>query len=835
VSFSRASCHRALVVGLLSCPLLAAADPSRSTSGDLAAAHRTWLEEVDVLALDEELEAFADLKQDYQRQAFIERFWEVRDPYPETGLNEFLEAWQARREEALERFGGLDGARARTLLVAGPPREILSGVCQETLRPLEIWLYSAETGVPGGFSIVFVVQPGRSRDNYDHWSPGDGLETLASWRQSDVAGGGTILDQLARSCFRGGEVAEALARAADWQALAEKGGLLPAPSPEWVATFMARLTEVPAGSAALSASLSLSFPGRRQSRTVVQGMISIPREEAGKGVAGDQTTFSFLVDGEVLLQGRLFDRFRYRFDLPADDPGTDPLPLAIQRYLRPNEYTLILRVRDLNSQRYFREERTLQVPTVSSQRRPELEAVETTADLEEANQELARGDNSVRIAPPAERLHTDRLRVEAVARGEEIDKVQFVLDGRPVMSKKRPPFSIELDLGPAPLLHTVEAVALDADGNELSRDRIPINAGPHRFSVRLLAPLPGKQYDHSLRAHAEVDIPRGERLERLDFYLNETRLASLYQPPWVQPVLLPGNERITYVRAVAYLDDGNSTEDLVFINLPEGMAELTISFVELYTSVVDRRGQPVDGLVEENFVVLEDGIEQRLARFERVQDLSIHAGILLDSSTSMEGEIEQAVEGALRFFEGVIRPRDRAAVIVFNDQPTLAVPFTNDREVLAGGLANVVADGETALYDSLVYALYYFAGVKGKKALILLSDGEDSSSRHSFDDALGFARRSGVAIYAIAINLGPKDLIVRRQLQRLAQETGGEFFSITRAAELAVIYSTIEEELRAQYLLAYQSPQESSEEFRTVEVRVTQPDLEAKTIPGYYP
>jgi Ca-activated chloride channel family protein len=815
--------------------LAAATEPVALPLDDLSEIHRSWLEEVDLLASDDERQTFSSLKQDYQRDAFIERFWEVRDPYPETGLNEFLEVWQGRREQALERFGGLDGARARTLLVAGQPREILTGVCQEIFRPLEIWLYPAQAGVPGGFSVVFVVKTGRSSDNFDHWSPQEGLASLASWRPADITADRSTLDQLAEACLRGAEVVEALTRAVDWQTLSDPGGLLPAPSSEWVEAFVARLTEVPEGGEALPASLSITFPGRRQNRTVVQGMITVPREEAGTRAAGDTTTFSFLIDGEVLLQGRLFDRFRYRFDLPAGDPGTDPLPLAIQRYLRPNEYTLILRVRDLNSQRYFREERTVQVPTVSSQRQPELEAAEVDESLREANEELARGDYSLRIVPPAERLHTDRLRVEAVARGEEIDKVQFILDGRPVMSKNRPPFSVELDLGPAPLLHTVEAVALDADGNELARDRTPVNAGPHRFSVRLLAPRPGKQYDHSLRAQAEVDIPRGERLERLDFYLNETRLASLYQAPYVQPIMLPENERITYVRAVAYLEDGNSTEDLVFINLPGRMDELRISFVELYTSVVDRRGQPVDGLVEDNFVVLEDGIEQHLARFERVRDLSIHAGVLLDSSTSMEEELEQAVAGALRFFEGVIRPRDRAAVIVFNDQPTLVVPFTNDREVLAGGLANIVAEGDTALYDSLVYALYYFAGVKGKRALILLSDGEDSSSRHSFDDALGFARRSGVAIYVIAINLGTKDLMVRRQLQRLAQETGGEFFSITRASELAAIYSTIEEELRAQYLLAYQSPEETSDEFRTVEVRVNQPGLEAKTIPGYYP
>ena len=576
---------------------------------------------------------------------------------------------------------------------------------------------------------------------------------------------------------------------------------------------------------------------------VVQALITVPTDTAAVSTQGPEPSFNFLVDGEVLRQAKLFESFRYRFDIPSAEVGSDELPLIIQRYLRPNEYTLVVKVEDLNSHRVFRIEQKVQVPVVQTGRRPAVVAsapVEPVdravgADLQEANQPLVYGDHSLKILPPSGQLHTDRLRVETVTRGQDIAKVSFILNGKPVLAKTRPPYSVELDLGRAPRLHTLEAVAYDAEGSELARDRIPINAGPHRFAVRLLEPRPGRHYERSLRAWAEVDVPLGDSLDRLEFYLNETRLASLYQPPFVQPILIPEGQRITYVRALAVLADGNATEDVVFINTPANFDVLQIHFVELYTSVVDRRGRPVEGLSAEDFVVLEDGVEQELARFEKVTDLPIHAGIVLDTSTSMAEELREAVRGGLRFFESVIRPQDRAAVVVFNDQPDLRVPFTNKLDVLAGGLANLTAEGETALFDTLVYTLHYFAGLKGKRALILLSDGQDSASRHSFDDTLEFARRTGVAIYTIGINLAHRDVLVRSQLQRLARETAGHFFFIRRASELKSIYTRIEEELRTQYFLGYQSSGSSSDAFRKVEVRLKQTGLEAKTIPGYYP
>ena len=130
----------------------------------------------------------------------------------------------------------------------------------------------------------------------------------------------------------------------------------------------------------------------------------------------------------------------------------------------------------------------------------------------------------------------------------------------------------------------------------------------------------------------------------------------------------------------------------------------------------------------------------------------------------------------------------------------------------------------------------YFSGIQGKRALILLSDGQDVASRYSYEEALEFARRTGVAVYAIGLDLPQREFDVRNKLVRLATETGGHHFFIDGARHLDRVYERVQSELRSQYLLAYQSPQqEDGERFREVEVEVGKPGLEAKTVRGYYP
>ena len=381
---------------------------------------------------------------------------------------------------------------------------------------------------------------------------------------------------------------------------------------------------------------------------------------------------------------------------------------------------------------------------------------------------------------------------------------------------------------------TRSAPRRSARGEELASDELLLNAGPNRFRVRLISPSRGQRYKDSLRAEAAVEVPPQERIERVEFYLNEVRVATLFQPPFVQPIVLPNGTDLTYVRAVAYLPDGNSTEDLVFVNAPEIGEEVKIDFVELYAMALDRRGKPVDDLKREEVQVTEDGAAQDVRRFERVQDLPIHAGVLLDTSTSMTERMNEAVRSALAFFH-FLTPRDRGTVITFADRPTLKVPFTNNPEVLADGLANLTADGETAIHDAVIYALHYFSGLKGRRVLVVITDGDDTKSKYAFEETLDYARRTGVALYTVGVSLQSSNTMARSHLQKLADETGGRAFFIERAAELEHIYGQIQEELRAQYVISYQSSHPSGGDFRNVEIKVKRSGVELRTQKGYYP
>ena len=821
----------------------------------LSAAHAAWLVEVDLLLTIQERSAFLELSQDHQRVSFIEGFWRARDPFPQTDQNEFRDSWSNRLKMARDRWEQIDGMRAQVFLLAGPPRQILKNLCPEKLKPMEIWFYSGAGFDQTSFNLIFLGGWASGPRAFRLWSPAEGIGTLFTGLNQDFRSQSPTALELSKSCPRGFELHAALSGVRDWRQLVESGRLVPEPNSEWLTVFMARSTDLPTEATLMKASLDIKYPTRHQSRTVVQGLITVPRAEIESKSSEAGELYRLLVDGEVLRQHELFEKFRYRFDLPAGEVKGEQLALVLQRFLRPGEYQLILRVKDQNSSRFFRTERTLNVPLVDpaflaaktvdpsssapALARPDEPTEHDNSDLEqrleEANLGLEGSGRTITIQPPQEQLHTGTLRVEARTTGEGISKVSFRLNGRPVMSKLQPPYSVEIDLGHGPQIHKLEAVAYDSSGAELARDQVPINAGPHHFGIRLIEPTAGRTYRSSLRAQAEVDLPRGDVLDRVEFYVNESLIASLYQSPFIQPILLPQTKEITYVRTVAYLQSGHVAEDLVFINAPDNLDSLDVHFVELYTTVIDRRGKPVDGLESDQLVIREDGVPQQIRRFERVRDLPIHAGLLLDTSTSMSEELEEVEKAALRFFQHVLQPKDRAAVIVFNDAPELKVPLTNNLEVLAGGLAELDADGETALYDSLIYALYYFSGLQGKRAIILLSDGEDSSSRHSFDEALTFAQRSGTAIYSIGIGMGTKDIRVRGSLEKLARLTGGDAYFISSAAELEKIYERIENELRTQYLLGYQSTQGDSQDFRYIEVEATVDGVRTRTIPGYYP
>ena len=808
----------------------------------LSQKYKDWLLGVDVLISKEERSAFLTLQKDYQRDAFIERFWKERDPYPGSARNEFREDFNARMRESLSLFGRADDERTRVLLMNGPPLNRIVPDCRPSFVPMEVWHYRGSDNFGMEFILLFYQKWGKGP--YRIWDSSFGVEDLRETGVGSLAPSFGNVGGFFGDC---GEDADAVLAAVNF--IRSQGGQIGAfsffqrllrprvePPKEWVATFETYSTDLPEGAATFDARMELDYPGRNQSRSIMQVNMAVSVADLTAGSLADHSAYNLMLNGEVLREGQLFDSFRYRFDFPTPEVQGDQIPLVFQRYLRSGEYQLIVKVEDVNSGRFHRNERTIQVPQLQFEPPPEPEDPETARILAEANAAIRSGENTVRIAPLTGKWQTGLVRIDALTTGEGVSKVTFLLDDRPVLTKKSPPYNVELDLGDVPRSRVLRVEAYNDQETELASDEVMINSGPHRFAVRLEEPRKGKTYATSLRAQADVVLPEGEVCEKVEFYLNETLVSTLYQAPFIQPIVLPKNEFVAYVRAVAYTPDGNSTEDLVFINAPDNLEEIDVDFVELYTTVLDRQKRPVEGLTLADFTVTEDGASQEVLRFDMVRNLPIHVAVLLDVSASMEEELAESQTAALTFLEQAVTPKDRAAVITFNDHPNLTAKFTNDNTALAAGLAGIKAERGTALYDSLIFSLYYFNGINGQRAILLLSDGKDESSRFEFDDALEYARRAGVSIYAIGLKLSRKEGDARRALEKITEETGGRTFFIEDEAELAGIYTTIQRELRSRYLLAYQSSNTSgSKRFRTIEVDLAPSGLEAKTLKGYYP
>lgn len=806
---------------------------------------RQWLASVEKLISKEERIVFLELEKDYQRDAFIERFWKARDPYPKTGRNEARETWEARQRQVVELFGDANDERSQIFLLHGEPTARVVPRCSD-LYPTEVWFYSSQV-FHGGDTLILFYRP-FGLGKWRMWHPLDGIDDLA-------VSGRSSIQEIYNGCVDGDAVASALRFL---QQLGPNGvATLQAqlartaerPKGEWVASFQAYSTDLPAGIETFDAVVELAFPGRYQARTVMQVAVLAPVGALEPEMVGAFRAYDLLVTGELLKDEALHDSFRVQYKFPSTEVETQiaaaaagagardgaGLPLVFERRLRAGSYRMVLRVEDLGSGRMFRDERTIEVPRVDATPPPPVDA-ETARILEEANAAIRNGENTVAIAPLAGEWQTGLVRIDAMTTGKDIETVSFMLDGQAILTKRSPPFSVELDLGQVPEARTLRVEARDASGEEVAADQVLLNGGRHRFAVHMVEPRRGKHYTGSLRAEAQVQAPEGEGIAKVEFYLNETLVATLFQPPYDQPIVLPEHDMVAYVRAVAYTPDGNSTEDLVFVNAPENVESLDIDYVELYAAVLDGDKRPVEGLTEADFTVFEDGVQQEIARFEQVRNLPIHAAVMLDVSASMQTRLEAARSAALTFFEQAITPKDRATVITFNDHPNLAVTFTNDTTTLASGLAGLKAERGTALWDSLVFTLYYFNGVKGQRAVLLLSDGKDESSKFAWDDALEYARRAGVTLYAIGLDLPKHGLDARRKLGKLAAETGGRAFFIQDVSELGQVYEAIQRELRSRYLITYQSTNVTgSKAFRSIELMTAKRHLEVKSLRGYYP
>ncbi len=539
---------------------------------------------------------------------------------------------------------------------------------------------------------------------------------------------------------------------------------------------------------------------------------------------------------QALLEqdGKPFEDFRVRYRLEPPGEGV-PLALAVDRALRPGgTFLLRVEVTDEVSGRKTRLARGFRVPRepeeLPEQPVPDDVVVALGEDL--AAERIA-GRDSLVVVPPEQDVVLGLWRAEALVTGGRIQKVVFLVDGAVQLTRTRPPFTAEVRLAEFPREQVVRAEGYDAAGELVAADEVVVNQPRGALKVTILAPGRGVRVTGRTLAKAEVSVPDGTRVRTVEFRVNDETVATLERPPWQAEIDVPGGPGIVYFSVVAVLDDGARAEDTRFLNAPDNLDHVDVTLVELYTAVTDKSGQPVLGLGVVDFEVLDSGAPQTVTKFERVEDLPLSLGLVIDTSGSMVSSLMEAQRAAADFLRDVMTPRDRAFAVSFADKPVLVMPPTDDTEGVIASLHGLQAVGYTSLHDALVTSLYYFRGVRGQRALVLLSDGDDTASNTAFRDALEYAKRSGVAIYSIGLAVSPLSADIRRKLSMLSNETGGRAFFVEKAGQLVGVYDEIERELRSRYYLAYTPSGPAGDGYRPVEVKVKN-GMKARTIRGYY-
>jgi Ca-activated chloride channel homolog len=802
--------------------------------------YHEFLQQVEPIIIDQELNAFLLLETDSQRDYFIEQFWTIRDSDPATPRNEYRELYQELLIEAKEQFRYLSSDRSRVYLVHGRPAEIFKIDCR-LLVPLQIWYYPYLAGYGSEVLLIF-FQP-RLGGDYRVWQPvfgmrQDALRDLLSVdgeRMGAASAFSSGLEGIGFECRDSDVILGAIGWSLNSGFELQRLFTPPEIDPEHIAKTLRNTVISNPNAPVIPAEASFTYPGRRGTRSVVRISVEVPSEHLQIRDLDGTRFYNLDVTGEVLRDGQFFENYRYRYDFPVELVG-ETIPVVIERSLRPAEYVSRLKILDINSGAEAILEDEITVPNVEAGPVLSAERLEASDKVESLRQEYFMGESRLRIVPLPPGIITGLRTIETIVTGDEIARVEFHVDGRKIMTKTAPPYSLELDFGLVPASRRLRVLGVDASENLVAGDEIVFNTGADPFRAHIVYPRIAPRLSGQVRVEVDVEIPESKTLDRIELYLNEDRVATMFDSPFVQMVYIPGNLEVGYLRALAITagDDPLETEDVVLLNTPHFTQEIDVHLVELPTTVL-RNGSPLQDLPQSSFRILDGGREVEIAKFEYVRDIPLNLGIAIDTSGSMEARMMETQRAAAQFFRQILRKEDRAFIVSFSDVPVVVRKWTDDREDLVRGLASLRAESATALYDSVVYSLYNFQGIQGQKALVILSDGKDTSSRFSFEQALEYSRRSAVPIYSIGIGIGTLDRETRSRLGRFSSETGGRAYFIDGIGQLDRIYNEIETELRAQYLLGFYPHQEVSRGsgWRDIEVRVR--EGEARTIRGYYP
>ena len=264
--------------------------------------------------------------------------------------------------------------------------------------------------------------------------------------------------------------------------------------------------------------------------------------------------------------------------------------------------------------------------------------------------------------------------------------------------------------------------------------------------------------------------------------------------------------------------------------------------VNVVFTVTDKRGKFVTDLKKDDFQVLDDKKPaQSIRSFRAETNLPLRVGLLIDASNSIRDRFKFEQEAAIEFLNQIVRQQDEAFVLGFDTTPEVTQNFTNSAEALAKGVRMLRPGGGTALYDAVYYACRdeIMAKDKGKyetrRAIILLSDGDDNQSRVSRDEAVEMAQKAEVIIYTISTNTSGQKLKGDKVLEYFAEETGGRAFFPFKIQDVSDAFSQIQDELRSQYALSYKPADlQMNGKYHSIQILADNKKYKVRSRKGYY-
>jgi VWFA-related protein len=276
---------------------------------------------------------------------------------------------------------------------------------------------------------------------------------------------------------------------------------------------------------------------------------------------------------------------------------------------------------------------------------------------------------------------------------------------------------------------------------------------------------------------------------------------------------------------------------------PSGGADIVVRVneVNLIFTVTDKKGKFITGLKRENFGLLDDGRPPiAVLRFQQQTNLPLRVGIMLDTSSSIRQRFQFEQDSAVEFLLQILHLNDRAFVEGFDIQTDLSQDFTNNVDLLNQGIRKLRPGGGTALFDALyktcrdqMLTLQETGAVR--RALILVSDGDDNYSRVEESDAIKMCQRADTIVYSISTNISPSKDKGDDVLRAISEATGGQAFYPIKLEDVAVGFHNVEEELRSQYHLVYRPANLKMDgSFRTIYLQANDPRYKVRAQKGYF-